>query len=113
MFFSKEKVEADQFKDAYALHFCSVSLGDFPMKEAHKKAIEAATEAGAIINFDPNLRFALWEHVTVYYSRCGWKIKGAVAHYELVKVICPVSEEGTLPFFGMYGVFHELPRYRL
>ena len=40
----------------------------FPMKEAHKKAIEAATEAGAIINFDPNLRFALWEHVTVYYS---------------------------------------------
>ena len=62
MLFSKEKVEADWFKDAYALHFCSVSLGDFPMKEAHKKAIEATTEAGAIISFDPNLRFALWEN---------------------------------------------------
>ena len=62
MLFSKEKVEADWFKDAYALHFCSVSLGDFPMKEAHKKAIEAATEAGAIISFDPNLRFALWKN---------------------------------------------------
>lgn len=62
MLFSKEKVEADWFKDAYALHFCSVSLGDFPMKEAHKKAIEAETEAGAIISFDPNLRFALWEN---------------------------------------------------
>lgn len=62
MLFSKEKVEADWFKDAYALHFCSVSLGDFPMKEAHKKTIEAATEAGAIISFDPNLRFALWEN---------------------------------------------------
>lgn len=62
MLFSKEKVEADWFKDAYALHFCSVSLGDFPMKEAHKKAIEAVTEAGAIISFDPNLRFALWEN---------------------------------------------------
>ena len=62
MLFSKEKVEADWFKDAYALHFCSVSLGDFPMKEAHKKSIEAATEAGAIISFDPNLRFALWEN---------------------------------------------------
>ena len=62
MLFSKEKVEADWFKDAYALHFCSVSLGDFPMKEAHKKAIEAAIEAGAIISFDPNLRFALWEN---------------------------------------------------
>ena len=63
MLFSKEKVEADWFKDAYALHFCSVSLGDFPMKKAHKKAIEAATEAGAIISFDPNLRFALWENL--------------------------------------------------
>lgn len=62
MLFSKEKVEADWFKDAYALHFCSVSLGDFPMKEAHKKAIEAAIEAGAIISFDPNLRFALWDN---------------------------------------------------
>lgn len=62
MLFSKEKVEAGWFKDAYALHFCSVSLGDFAMKEAHKKAIEAATEAGAIISFDPNLRFALWEN---------------------------------------------------
>ena len=61
--FSKEKVEADWFKDAYALHFCSVSLGDFPMKKAHKKAIEAATEAGAIISFDPNLRFALWKNL--------------------------------------------------
>jgi len=48
------------FADAYALHFCSVSLGDYPMKQAHKKAIEKASAAGVMISFDPNLRPQLW-----------------------------------------------------
>lgn len=30
------------------------------MREAHKTAIAAARQAGAIISFDPNLRFPLW-----------------------------------------------------
>lgn len=30
------------------------------MREAHKTAIAAARSAGAIIDFDPNLRFPLW-----------------------------------------------------
>ncbi len=54
-------VKRDWFTDAFALHFCSVSLGDFPMKGAHERAIDYALEAGALISFDPNLRFALWE----------------------------------------------------
>lgn len=49
------------FQDIDVLHFCSVSLGDFPMKEAHRRAIQYAEQAGALISFDPNLRFALWE----------------------------------------------------
>ncbi|MGI6011537.1 MAG: carbohydrate kinase family protein [Ruminococcus sp.] len=48
------------FEDGYCLHFCSVSLGDYPMKEAHKRAIELARQAGMIISFDPNLRRPLW-----------------------------------------------------
>lgn len=31
------------------------------MKEAHRKAIELAKENGALISFDPNLRFMLWD----------------------------------------------------
>ncbi len=54
-------VKDEWFEDAFALHFCSVSLGDWPMKEAHKKAIEGAKKAGALISFDPNLRLALWD----------------------------------------------------
>ena len=44
----------------FALHFCSVSLVDSPMRHAHLAAIGAAREAGAIVSFDPNLRFPLW-----------------------------------------------------
>lgn len=61
MLFDKEQITDNMFYDAYALHFCSVSLGDFPMKEAHKAAIEIAAKKDTIISFDPNLRFPLWK----------------------------------------------------
>lgn len=62
MLMTADVVEKDWFENAFALHFCSVSLGDFPMKEAHKRAIEYARENGAIISFDPNIRLALWKN---------------------------------------------------
>ena len=55
-----EQVDTSLFANAYALHFCSVALVESPMREAHKTAIAAARSAGAIIDFDPNLRFPLW-----------------------------------------------------
>ncbi len=61
MLFSAEDIKEVWFCNGYALHFCSVSLGDFPMKEAHKKAIEHARGQNMLISFDPNLRPALWE----------------------------------------------------
>ena len=61
MLYAPEDVLPEYFDDAYALHFCSVSLGDFPMKEAHRTAIGYAREKGCIVSFDPNLRFPLWD----------------------------------------------------
>lgn len=61
MLMEPEDVKDEWFEDAFALHFCSVSLGDWPMKEAHKKAVQSAGKAGALISFDPNLRLALWD----------------------------------------------------
>lgn len=61
MLFEAEDVKKEWFEDAYALHFCSVSLGEFPMKEAHCRAIQYALEYDAIVSFDPNLRPALWK----------------------------------------------------
>ncbi len=62
MLLEADLLQKEWFFDAYALHFCSVSLGDFPMKQAHEKAITYAKEAGAMISFDINLRPALWEN---------------------------------------------------
>ncbi|MBO5371668.1 MAG: carbohydrate kinase [Lachnospiraceae bacterium] len=61
MLLKAKSLQKEWFADTYALHFCSVSLGDFPMKKAHEKAIDYAKEAGGIISFDINLRLALWE----------------------------------------------------
>ena len=60
MLYNADQVPADAFENIFALHFCSVSLGDFPMKEAHNKAIGYARDNNAVISFDPNLRFMLW-----------------------------------------------------
>ena len=61
MLYTAENLKKSDFENCFALHFCSVSLGDFPMKEAHRRAIEFAKQNGAIISFDPNLRFPLWK----------------------------------------------------
>lgn len=68
MLMSAEDVKEEWFEDEYALHFCSVSIGNFPMKEAHKAAIEYATKHGLLISFDPNLRKPLWSSMDDLYN---------------------------------------------
>lgn len=60
LLYRPDQIRREWFRDAFALHFCSVSLVDSPMRYAHLAAIAAAREAGAILSFDPNLRFPLW-----------------------------------------------------
>ena len=60
LLYAPGQVDTRLFADAFALHFCSVALVESPMREAHKAAIAAARDAGAIVSFDPNLRFPLW-----------------------------------------------------
>ena len=61
MLFDASQVTEEMLDDCYALHFCSVSLGDFPMKDAHRAAVTIARRQGAVVSFDPNLRFMLWD----------------------------------------------------
>ena len=60
MLLQKQDINEKWFKNSFALHFCSVSLGEYPMKYAHKTAIEYAKKAVTIISFDPNIRLPLW-----------------------------------------------------
>lgn len=85
MLYAPESVKKQFFEDAYALHFCSVSLGDFPMKEAHRTAISMAENNGSIISFDPNLRFQLWDDRV--------KLKQTVREFLPLADIVKVSDE--------------------
>ncbi|MGN0335829.1 MAG: carbohydrate kinase [Lachnospiraceae bacterium] len=69
MLLEADQIQEEWFEDIYALHFCSVSLGDFPMKDAHEKAIEYAKKQGAIISFDPNIRLPLWKDPEILKRR--------------------------------------------
>ncbi len=69
MLLSPDMIDEKLFDDSYALHFCSVSLGDFPMKEAHLRAIDIARKKDMLISFDPNLRFPLWSDRDALYRR--------------------------------------------
>lgn len=85
MLMEPEVVERTWFEHAFALHFCSVSLGDFPMKEAHRRAITYAKEAGALISFDPNIRLALWEQPK--------ELKKAILEFLPMAHILKISDE--------------------
>lgn len=61
MLLNKEEILEEDFKEGSILHFCSVSLIDAPIKEAHRKAIEFAQNNSCLISFDPNVRLPLWE----------------------------------------------------
>ena len=69
MLLTPVQIEEKWFDDSYALHFCSVSLGDYPMKDAHIRAIEIARKNSMLISFDPNLRFPLWNDKNKLHSR--------------------------------------------
>lgn len=62
MLMSEKDISTNYFEDAYALHFCSVSLGEFPMRKAHDRAIQIAKEKKMILSFDPNVRLPLFEN---------------------------------------------------
>lgn len=85
MLFSPEQIKEEWFEDVFALHFCSVSLGDFPMKQAHYTAIEAARKNGGMISFDPNLRFQLWDDTD--------KLKKTVLEFIPLSDILKISDE--------------------
>ena len=72
LLYSPEQVDPALFTTAFALHFCSVSLVESPMREAHMAAIAAARQAGALVSFDPNLRFPLWPDREALY-RTVWE----------------------------------------
>ena len=54
-------IKVSDFKDTYAIHFCSVALKDKSMRKAHYKALSLANKLNVLVSFDLNLRLNLYE----------------------------------------------------
>ncbi len=106
LFLDQEQVMDAMFADCAVLHFCSVDLVDWPVKAAHRRAIELAKQAGAIISFDPNVRLPLWSSP----EACQAAIREFLPYADLVKLSddeiefvtgCTDEREAAQKLFGM------------
>lgn len=61
MMLKENEVNTELINDAKIFHFGTLSMTHEEVRNATKKAIAAAKEAGAVISFDPNLREPLWK----------------------------------------------------
>jgi fructokinase len=95
---SPEDLRVEAFAEGDILHFCSVSLGDYPMKETHLKVISDFQAHHRFISFDPNVRLALFKDHERYQNIIGQFIGEA----DLVKVA-----EDELTFITGKTVFEE------
>ena len=93
LFLQEEEAEAIPFVKDDILHFGSVDLVDYPVRQAHKKAIARAKAAGAIVSFDPNLRYNLWKDPQELLST----VNTFVPYADIVKV----SEEELADITGI------------
>lgn len=55
MMLKAEEVRGDLIENAKIFHFGTLSMTHEGVREATKKALEIANNAGAVISFDPNL----------------------------------------------------------
>lgn len=61
MMLSEEEINPEVIKGTKIFHFGTLSMTHEGVRNATKKAVSIAKEAGALISFDPNLREPLWE----------------------------------------------------
>ena len=62
---TKEEIPKEVIEDSKIFHFGTLSMTHEGVREATKKALKMAKEAGVMISFDPNLRPPLWENLEI------------------------------------------------
>ncbi len=82
LFLSPEQITPEMMEDCSILHFCSVDLVDWPVREAHRRAIELAKQKKMLISFDPNVRLPLWDSP----AKCQEAIREFLPYANIVKL---------------------------
>ena len=72
MMLSAEELDEELLRDARLFHFGTLSMTHEGVREATKKALATAKEAGALISFDPNLRKPLWDSLDEAKEQARW-----------------------------------------
>lgn len=72
MMLRADELQEDLLKDTRLFHFGTLSMTHDGVKEATKKAVAIAKEAGALISFDPNLREPLWDTLDHAKNEIRW-----------------------------------------
>jgi fructokinase len=72
MMLREDEVNVDLVKDTRLFHFGTLSMTHEGVRNATKKAVLAAKEAGALISFDPNLREPLWDSLNHAKEQVRW-----------------------------------------
>ena len=65
MMLTEKEIPEALIKNTRIFHFGTLSMTHEGVRAATKKAVCIAQDAGALISFDPNLRFPLWENMDV------------------------------------------------
>ncbi|MFA6866472.1 MAG: PfkB family carbohydrate kinase [Clostridia bacterium] len=79
---NSKEINIDMFDKGDILHFCSVSLVESPIKNAHIRAINLVKDKGGLVSFDINLRLGLWEDEL----QCRQTIKSFVPLADILKL---------------------------
>lgn len=72
MMLSEDQIEEAYIESAKAFHFGTLSMTHDGVRQATKKAIAVAKEAGLLISFDPNLRPPLWSSMELAKEQIAW-----------------------------------------
>ncbi|WNS43613.1 PfkB family carbohydrate kinase [Paenibacillus sp. MMS20-IR301] len=76
-FLDAKDVPLGLIESSRLLHYGSLSLTHEPARTATRTAVLKAKEAGVLLSFDPNIRFALWESKEEAKQQIFWGLKYA------------------------------------
>lgn len=110
MMLRPDEVQEELLKNTRMFHFGTLSMTHEEVRNATKRAIAVAKEAGAVISFDPNLREPLWksldeakEQVAYGLSQCDVlkisdnEIQWFTGEEDYDAGICKLREEYDIP----------------